>query len=234
MTAPISLHIDHLSLPAGSERSAVELGADVTRELQLLFTRRGLSGARSIHVGRIEHTAQNVGAQSTEWSAPRIAGCLFEGNDGGITLSTFTETESGLAESGVEILNNHFIAIKIDREERPDLDDIYMTAVQLMTGRGGWPLSVFLTPELKPFFGGTYFPWLCRQVLTQKVGEVTLTDETDTGTVFFIKYVKPGLVSEIAHQWLFKFTDGKQRLRKLLVTNSVQKITLILVMVNTA
>ncbi len=55
-------------------------------------------------------------------------------------------------------LNEHFVAIKVDREERPDLDDLYMTAVQMLTGRGGWPMSVFLTPDLKPFFGGTYFP----------------------------------------------------------------------------
>jgi uncharacterized protein YyaL (SSP411 family) len=57
-----------------------------------------------------------------------------------------------------EILNEHFISIKVDREERPDLDEIYMNAVQSMTGRGGWPMSVFLTPDLKPFYGGTYFP----------------------------------------------------------------------------
>jgi uncharacterized protein YyaL (SSP411 family) len=55
-------------------------------------------------------------------------------------------------------LNEHFISIKVDREERPDLDQVYMSAVQLLTGRGGWPMSVFLTPELKPFFGGTYWP----------------------------------------------------------------------------
>ncbi len=55
-------------------------------------------------------------------------------------------------------LNEHFICIKIDREERPDLDRIYMEAVQLMTRGGGWPLSVWLTPELQPFFGGTYYP----------------------------------------------------------------------------
>ncbi len=55
-------------------------------------------------------------------------------------------------------LNTHFISIKVDREERPDLDEIYMTAVVAMTGSGGWPLNVFLTPELKPFYGGTYFP----------------------------------------------------------------------------
>jgi uncharacterized protein YyaL (SSP411 family) len=57
-----------------------------------------------------------------------------------------------------KIMNEHFVCIKVDREERTDLDDIYMKAVQLMTGHGGWPMTVFLTPELKPFFGGTYFP----------------------------------------------------------------------------
>ncbi len=57
-----------------------------------------------------------------------------------------------------EILNENFVCIKVDREERPDLDDIYMKAVQMLAGTGGWPLSVFLTPDLKPFYGGTYFP----------------------------------------------------------------------------
>ncbi len=56
------------------------------------------------------------------------------------------------------ILNEHFVSIKIDREERPDLDRIYMAAVQAMTGGGGWPMSVFLTPDGAPFYGGTYFP----------------------------------------------------------------------------
>jgi uncharacterized protein YyaL (SSP411 family) len=55
-------------------------------------------------------------------------------------------------------LNEHFVSIKVDREERPDVDKIYMTFVQATTGSGGWPLNVFLTPDLKPFFGGTYFP----------------------------------------------------------------------------
>ena len=55
-------------------------------------------------------------------------------------------------------LNAHFISIKVDREERPDVDKIYMTAVQAMTGQGGWPLNCFLTPDLKPFYAGTYFP----------------------------------------------------------------------------
>jgi len=56
------------------------------------------------------------------------------------------------------VMNDLFVSIKVDREERPDIDRIYMSAVQMMTGTGGWPLSVFLTPDLKPFFGGTYFP----------------------------------------------------------------------------
>jgi uncharacterized protein YyaL (SSP411 family) len=56
------------------------------------------------------------------------------------------------------VLNEHFVAIKVDREERPDVDRVYMTFVQATTGSGGWPMSVWLTPELKPFYGGTYFP----------------------------------------------------------------------------
>jgi uncharacterized protein YyaL (SSP411 family) len=56
------------------------------------------------------------------------------------------------------VMNENFVCIKVDREERPDLDSIYMTAVQMMTGRGGWPMTVFLTPDQVPFYGGTYFP----------------------------------------------------------------------------
>ena len=68
------------------------------------------------------------------------------------------ERESFEDEGTAEIMNRHFINIKIDREERPDIDHIYMDAVQAMTGSGGWPLNVFLTPDAKPFYGGTYFP----------------------------------------------------------------------------
>jgi len=63
-------------------------------------------------------------------------------------------------------LNAHFVSIKVDREERPDIDKIYMSVCQAMTGSGGWPLSVFLTPEGKPFFAGTYFPKLNRMGMT--------------------------------------------------------------------
>jgi uncharacterized protein YyaL (SSP411 family) len=66
--------------------------------------------------------------------------------------------ESFEDEQSAAVLNKHFISVKVDREERPDLDRIYMAAVQALTGRGGWPMSVFLTPEGHPFFGGTYFP----------------------------------------------------------------------------
>ncbi len=66
--------------------------------------------------------------------------------------------ESFENEAIAALLNEHFIAIKVDREERPDVDRVYMTYVQAMTGHGGWPLSAWLTPELKPFYGGTYFP----------------------------------------------------------------------------
>jgi uncharacterized protein YyaL (SSP411 family) len=68
------------------------------------------------------------------------------------------ERESFEDEKVAAFLNQHFVSIKVDREERPDVDKIYMTFVQATTGSGGWPLNVFLTPELKPFFGGTYFP----------------------------------------------------------------------------
>ena len=68
------------------------------------------------------------------------------------------ERESFEDETVARFLNDHFVSIKVDREERPDVDKIYMAFVQATTGGGGWPMSVFLTPDLKPFFGGTYFP----------------------------------------------------------------------------
>ena len=67
-------------------------------------------------------------------------------------------TESFEDEKIAALMNDRFVSIKVDREERPDLDEIYMKAVTTLTGQGGWPLSAFLTPDLKPFYGGTYFP----------------------------------------------------------------------------
>jgi hypothetical protein len=68
------------------------------------------------------------------------------------------ERESFEDEATARVMNEHFVNVKVDREERPDLDGIYMSAVQAMTGHGGWPMTMFLTPEGAPFFGGTYFP----------------------------------------------------------------------------
>jgi uncharacterized protein YyaL (SSP411 family) len=68
------------------------------------------------------------------------------------------ERESFEDESTAEIMNKHFLNIKVDREERPDIDSIYMSAVQAMTQHGGWPMTVFMTPDGAPFYGGTYFP----------------------------------------------------------------------------
>ena len=62
-------------------------------------------------------------------------------------------------------MNAHFVNVKVDREERPDVDAVYMNAVQAMTGHGGWPMTVVMTPEGQPFFGGTYFP------LTERYGQ---------------------------------------------------------------
>jgi len=79
------------------------------------------------------------------------------------------EKESFSHEDVAAILNKHFVCIKVDREERPDVDDIYMTALHSMGARGGWPLSMFLTPEGKPIVGGTYWPREDREIEGQKV-----------------------------------------------------------------
>src|SRR5689334_5291811 len=68
------------------------------------------------------------------------------------------EHESFEDEATARIMNDNFVNNKVDMEERPDVDQIYMTFVQLTTGRGGWPMNVFITPDKLPFFGGTYFP----------------------------------------------------------------------------
>jgi uncharacterized protein len=73
------------------------------------------------------------------------------------------EHESFEDENIARQMSDNFVCIKVDREERPDLDTIYMNAVQMMTGHGGWPMTVFLTPDLKPFYGGTYYPPVDRQ-----------------------------------------------------------------------
>jgi len=88
------------------------------------------------------------------------------------------ERESFEDEHIAAVMNEHFINVKVDREQRPDIDAVYMNAVQTMTGSGGWPLSVFLTPDGRPFFGGTYFP--PREMLGRSGFESVLLAVTDT------------------------------------------------------
>ncbi|MDE3033234.1 MAG: thioredoxin domain-containing protein [Acidobacteriota bacterium] len=98
------------------------------------------------------------------------------------------------------VLNAHFVAIKVDREERPDLDDLYMDAVQALTGRGGWPMSVWLTPDLRPFFGGTYFPREARNgmpgfvPLLRRIAELWTTQRGD------LEAQAAGLTEELSRQ----------------------------------
>ncbi len=119
-------------------------------------------------------------------------------------------------------LNQHFISIKLDREVRPDIDEIYMTGVQLMTGSGGWPMSSFLTPEAKPFFAGTYFPpESFQQLLTRITGawntqqqeieaqaqEVVEAIRKITETAGKVEEVRQDLVAQAVQQQLSRLDE---------------------------
>ena len=102
----------------------------------------GTPGARRRLRGRVRRTARScsrVGYTACHW-------CHV------------MERESFEDEETARMMNEHFVNIKVDREERPDIDSIYMAAVQALTRHGGWPMTVFLTPDGAPFYGGTYFP----------------------------------------------------------------------------
>ncbi len=88
------------------------------------------------------------------------------------------ERESFMDDEIAAYLNRHFVCIKVDREERPDIDEIYMETLQLLNRRGGWPLSMFLTPDAKPIFGGTYFPPRDREVATSDDAEAPPVKQT--------------------------------------------------------
>ena len=107
-----------------------------------------------------------------------------------------------------ELLNRDFVSIKVDREERPDVDRVYMSFVQATTGSGGWPMTVFLTPELKPFYGGTYFPptsrW-GRPGFSDLLGELARVWKTDRQQV-------EGAATELLQRLrAVTATDGSER-----------------------
>ena len=85
--------------------------------------------------------------------------------------------ESFEDEQTAAIMNEHLVSIKVDREERPDVDSVYMTATQAMTGQGGWPMTVFMTPDREPFFCGTYFPRAQFQRLVAGVAQAWREDK---------------------------------------------------------
>lgn len=100
-----------------------------------------------------------------EWSPEAFEKAKREGKPVFLSIGYSTchwchvmERESFKDPTVAQLLNHYFISIKVDREERPDIDSIYMNVCQMLTGQGGWPLNVFLSPEQKPFYAGTYFP----------------------------------------------------------------------------
>jgi len=115
------------------------------------------------------------------------------------------ERESFSDPAIAEIMNRHFVSIKVDREERPDVDQVYMTFVQATTGSGGWPMSVFLTPDRQPFYGGTYFPPDALRGLLSRVTELWASDREKilasagqlTQALRDYTAVKPGPASEL-------------------------------------
>ncbi|MCP5468647.1 MAG: thioredoxin domain-containing protein [Deltaproteobacteria bacterium] len=113
-----------------------------------------------------------------------------------------------------DFLNEHFISIKLDREERPDVDEIYMSALHLMGQRGGWPLSMFLTPDLKPFYGGTYWPkenflYILQQIVQLWQKEPQKALESSAGLVDHLKEHKTtnGVDTPLDNSLFQKFFD---------------------------
>jgi uncharacterized protein YyaL (SSP411 family) len=115
-----------------------------------------------------------------------------------------------------DLMNRHFVNIKVDREERPDVDAIYMEAVQALTGQGGWPLNVFLTPDARPFFGGTYFPPQRRHGLpswTEVLQGVAETYRTRRGDVVHNAEVVTRFIAEAQHQGGVQSDPGPESLQ---------------------
>ncbi|MFC5711841.1 thioredoxin domain-containing protein [Thalassorhabdus alkalitolerans] len=123
------------------------------------------------------------------------------------------ERESFEDEALAALLNDHFISIKVDREERPDLDSIYMSVCQSMAGRGGWPLNVFLNPDQTPFYAGTYFPKESRYGRPGFIDVITQLSD--------IFKNNPGKVNRIGKQAVEALQKNQEILRKATVPESV-------------
>jgi uncharacterized protein YyaL (SSP411 family) len=119
------------------------------------------------------------------------------------------ERESFEDKEVADILNEHFIAIKVDREERPDVDHIYMSVCQLLTGRGGWPLTVFITPEAKPFFAGTYFPKRSRMGMAGLIDILTRVKEEWNNNKETLLRFSEDIISEIYNEKEEDLDSGK-------------------------
>lgn len=152
------------------------------------------------------------------------------------------EHESFEDESVAALMNEHFICIKVDREERPDIDQVYMLAVQLMTGQGGWPLNCFALPDGRPVYGGTYFPkerW--KNILLNLADlyknepsrmleyAVQLTEGIKMAELVKVSEIENEFISELLHktyeQWKARFDDeygGPNRAPKFPLPNNYQ------------
>ena len=126
------------------------------------------------------------------------------------------EKESFEDDSIAQIMNEHFVNIKVDREERPDLDYIYMSAVQSISGQGGWPMTVFLTPEMRPFFAGTYFPPEDRRGMPGFPKVLLSVSDAFSNRRDEVKSVSESVVDRIEQINLRKFSSGDMKIDSLI------------------
>lgn len=152
-----------------ARRAAQKIAEDKMNSFSEIFARKLAQGKQPNRLAQekspylLQHAFNPVDWHS--WGEPAFAKARQENKPIFLSIGYSTchwchvmEHESFESDSIAALMNENFVCIKVDREERPDVDKVYMTTVQALTGQGGWPLSVWLTPDLKPFFGGTYFP----------------------------------------------------------------------------
>ena len=118
--------------------------------------------ARPARTSSSTRTTRSTGGRGPTRRSPRppseTCRCCCRSATRPVTGATSWPTNRSRTQQTAAIMNEHLVSIKVDREERPDVDSVYMTATQAMTGQGGWPMTVFMTPDREPFFCGTYFP----------------------------------------------------------------------------